>query len=190
MMCAYLLKASPKSQKHNVLYRASERFFTGMISIYRHSLTWVLDNPTLTLIVLALTIALNVVVIVRIPKGFFPLQDTGSLVGGVQGPQDASFPFMNFSIKSLVGVLKADPAVGHVIAFTGGNGASNGGFIYIALKPLGAERKVSAMEVINRLRPKLSRLPIASAFLQPVQDLRIGGRSSSALYQYTLQSDS
>ncbi len=190
MMCAYLLRASPKNQKHNMLYRASERFFEGMISIYRHSLTWVLDNPALTLIVLGLTVALNVVVIYRIPKGFFPLQDTGSVVGGVQGPQDASFPFMNFSIKSLVGVIKADPAVDHVIAFTGGRGASNSGFIYIALKPLGAERKVSAMGVINRLRPKLNRLPIASAFLQPVQDLRIGGRSSSALYQYTLQSDS
>ncbi len=190
MVCAHLLKASPKSEKHNLLYRASERFFTGMISIYRHSLTWVLDNPSLTLIVLGLTIALNVVVFFRISRGIFPLQDTGSLVGGVQGPQDASFPFMNFSLKTLVEVIKADPAVEHVIAFTGGRGASNGGFMYITLKPLGPGRKVSAMGVINRLRPKLSRLPVASAFLQPVQDLRIGGRSSNALYQYTIQSES
>jgi multidrug efflux pump len=190
MMCAHLLKAHSEDEKHNILYRTSEKAFNGMIALYKHSLTWVLDNPGLTLIVLALTIALNVVVIVRIPKGFFPTQDTGSIVGGVQGPQDASFPFMNFSLKTLVSVIKADPAVEHVNAFTGGRGASNGGFIYITLKPLGPERKISAMDVINRLRPKLNRLPVASAFLQPVQDLRIGGRSSNALYQYTIQSES
>ena len=189
MMCAHLLKPRQEGEKHNWFYRTSERFFSGMVAMYRHSLTWVLDNPGLTLIVLALTVALNIVVIVRIPKGFFPQQDTGSAVGMVQGPQDASFPFMNFSVQTLVGIIKADPAVAHVNAYTGGNGASNGGFIYIALKPLGKERKVSAMDVINRLRPKINRLPIASAFLQPVQDLRIGGRSSAALYQYTIQAD-
>ncbi len=189
MMCAYLFKAHAKDERHNWFYRTSERFFNGMVSIYRHSLSWVLDNPALTLIVLGLTVALNVVVIVRIPKGFFPTQDTGSVIGMVQGPQDASFPFMNFSVQQLVSVIKADPAVDHVTAYTGGNGASNGGFIYIALKPLGSQRKISAMDVINRMRPKMNRLPIASAFLQPVQDLRIGGRSSAALYQYTIQAD-
>ncbi|HUN84685.1 MAG TPA: efflux RND transporter permease subunit [Terracidiphilus sp.] len=188
-MCAYLLKTRQEGEKHNWFYRTSESFFNGLLSVYRHSLKWVLDNPALTLIVLALTVALNVVVITRIPKGFFPTQDTGAAVGMVQGPQDASFPFMNFSVQRLVAVIKADPAVQHVNAYTGGNGASNGGFIYIALKPLGQGRKVSAMEVINRLRPKLNRLPVASAFLQPVQDLRIGGRSSAALYQYTIQAD-
>ena len=153
---------------------------------------WVLDNPVLILIVLALTIALNVVVIVRIPKGFFPQQDTGAIVGGVQGPQDASFPFMNYSVQQLVKVIKADPGVAHVNAYTGGNGSSNGGFIYIALKPLGkgpGQRTESAMQIINGLRPKMNRLPVASAFLQPAQDLRIGGRGSNALYQYTIQSD-
>ena len=166
----------------------SDRFFAGMLSVYRRSLTWVLDNPALMLILLALTIALNVVVMVKIPKGFFPQQDTGALVGGVQGPQDASFTFTNFSILKMVDVIKQDPAVAHVNAYTGGRGSTNGGFIYIALKPLN-ERKVSAAEVIGRLRPKINRLPIASAFFQPVQDLRIGGRSSNALYQYTVQSD-
>ncbi len=188
-MCAHLLKPNDPNEKHNWFYRASERVFNGMVSIYKNSLTWALDNPALIIIVLLLTIALNVVVIVRIPKGFFPTQDTGSAVGQVQGPQDASFPFMNFSVQHLVDVIKADPAVAHVNAYTGGNGSSNGGFIYIALKPLGPERKSSAMEVINRLRPKMNKLPIASAFLQPVQDLRIGGRSSAALYQYTIQAD-
>ncbi len=184
MMCAYILKEH-KTEKHGAMYRTSERFFEGMLSTYRHSLTWVLDNPFLTLIVLLLVIALNVVVMVEIPKGFFPQQDTGALIGAVQGPQDASFAVMNDSIKRLVGVIKADPAVANVNAYVG-NG--NGGFIYIALKPLD-ERKVSAAQIINRLRPKLNRLPVASAFLQAAQDLRIGGRMSAALYQYTLQSD-
>ena len=192
MMCAHLLKHHDKDEKHNLFYRASEKFFNGMLAIYRASLAWALDNPVLILIVLVLTIALNLVVIVRIPKGFFPQQDTGAIVGGVQGPQDASFAFMNYSIQSLVKVIQTNPAIAHVNAYTGGNGSSNGGFIYIALKPLGkgpGKRTVSAMDVINELRPKMARLPVASAFLQPVQDLRIGGRSSSALYQYTVQSD-
>jgi multidrug efflux pump len=197
-MCAHLLKAHPEDEKHNVFYRTSERFFNGLIYIYRHSLLWALDNSALMLIVLALTIALNVIVIIKIPKGFFPQQDTGVIVGGVQGPQDASFPFMRFSVLSLVNVIRKDPAVAHVEAYTGGNGASNGGFIYMALKPLGTSckegpkcdvRQAGAMNVINRLRPKLNRLPVASVFLQPHQDLRIGGRSSNALYQYTIQCD-
>ena len=184
MMCAYILKEH-KTEQHGALYRTSERFFEGLLSTYRHSLTWVLDNPFLTLIVLLLVIALNVVVMIKIPKGFFPQQDTGALIGGVQGPQDASFAVMNDSIKRLVGVIKADPAVANVNAYVG-NG--NGGFIYIALKPLDV-RKVSAAQIINRLRPKLNKLPVASAFLQAAQDLRIGGRGSAALYQYTIQSD-
>jgi multidrug efflux pump len=187
MMCAHLLKTE-NPEEHGRLYRLSEKFFSGMLGIYRKSLVWVLDNPIVTIGILLLTIALNFVLIVRLPKGFFPQQDTGVLVGGVQGPQDASFPFMNNSILQLVDVIKADQAVQNVNAYTGGNGASNGGFIFVALKPLN-ERKIGAAQVINRLRPKLNRLPVASAFLQPVQDLRIGGRSSSALYQYTIQSD-
>jgi multidrug efflux pump len=191
-MCAHLLKHQAPGERHNWMYRASESFFNGLLSIYRRSLTWALDNPVLILIVLGLTIALNVVVIYRIPKGFFPQQDTGAVVGMVQGPQDASFPFMNYSVQQLMKIIKANPAVAHANAYTGGNGASNGGFIYIALKPLGSgpgERKESAMQVINELRPKINSMPIASGFLQPVQDLRIGGRSSAALYQYTIQSD-
>ncbi|MGA9062948.1 MAG: efflux RND transporter permease subunit [Terracidiphilus sp.] len=196
-MCAHVLRSHKEGEKHNWLYRASEKTFNGMVSIYRYTLLWVLDNPGLTLIVLALTIALNGLVIYRIPKGFFPQQDTGVLVGGVQGPQDASFPFMNFSILSLVNVVKADPAIAHVNAYAG---SGNAAFMFITLKPLGhgcnerspscSVRQTSAMDIINRLRPKLNRLPVASAFMQPVQDLRIGGRSSSALYQYTIQTDS
>jgi multidrug efflux pump len=187
MMCAYLLK-NERAEKHGRIYMASERFFEWMLSLYRTSLHWVLDHPGLTLAVLFVTIALNVVLIVRIPKGFFPPEDTGAITGSVRGPQDSSFPAMNDSIRQIGAVIKKDPAVANVIAFTGGSGATNTGSMYIALKPL-AERKVSAAQIIDRLRPQLNRLPVASGFLQAVQDLRIGGRSSNAMYQYTIQSD-
>ena len=187
MMCAYLLK-SERAEKHGRIYAASEKFFDWVLSLYRDSLHWVLDHPTLTLAVLFITIALNVVLIVKIPKGFFPTEDTGSITGSVRGPQDSSFPAMDDSIRRIGAVVKNDPAVANVIAFTGGGGATNTGNLYIALKPL-AERKVSASQIIDRLRPQLNRLPVASAFLQAVQDLRIGGRSSNAMYQYTIQSD-
>ena len=187
MMCAYLLR-SERHERHGRLYRANERAFDWLLGRYRGSLQWVLGHPRLTMVVLCLTIALNVLLIITIPKGFFPQQDTGAITGGVQGPQDSSFPAMDSSIRQIVAVIKADPAVANVIAFTGGNGATNTGFIYIALQPLNV-RKVSAAQVIARLRPKLNRLPVASAFLQAAQDLRIGGRGGNAMYQYTLQSD-
>jgi len=187
MMCAYLLR-DERVIKHGSAYRFTERGFTWMLSGYSRSLTWVLKHPAPMLTLLLLTIALNFYLIDIIPKGFFPQQDTGAITGSARGPQDASFSVMDNSILQLVKVIKADPAVDNVIAHTGGGGASNGGFIYIALKPLD-ERKVGAPEIINRLRPKLNKLPVASAFLQAAQDLRIGGRSSNAMYQYTIQSD-
>jgi multidrug efflux pump len=187
MMCAHLLKEHG-TEKENRFFRVSERGFSGMLAFYQRSLTWVLENPLLMLIALILTVALNVVLIMKVPKGFFPQQDTGAIVGGLQGPQDASFAVMNDSIQKLVTVIKQDPAVQNVIGFTGGNGNINGGFIYMALKPLD-QRKIGAPQVINRLRPKMNALPVASAFLQAAQDLRIGGRMSNALYQYTIQSD-
>jgi len=187
MMCAFLLK-DERTIKHGSAYRVTERGFAWMLSGYSRSLTWVLKHPAPMLILLLLTIALNFYLIDIIPKGFFPQQDTGALTGNARGPQDASFSVMNNSILQLVNVIKADPAVANVIAHTGGGGASNNGSIFIALKPLD-ERKIGAPEIINRLRPKLNRLPVASAFLQAAQDLRIGGRSSNAMYQYTIQSD-
>ena len=168
-------------------WRAKE-FFDRVLSLYRRTLHWALDNPALTLVILVLAVALNVVLIVKIPKGFFPQEDTGTLAGGVQGPQDSSFPAMDDAIQQIGRVIKNDPAVENVVAFTGGGGATNTGFIFIALKPLGA-RKISAARIIDRLRPQLMRLPVASAFLQAVQDLRFGGRASNAMYQYTIQSD-
>ena len=187
MMCAHLLKEQA-AETRNRLFRVSEGAFSAMLAGYRRSLAWVLENPLLIAIVLILTVGLNWVLLYKVPKGFFPQQDTGAIVGGLQGPQDASFNVMNDSVQKLVALIKQDPAVQNVIGFTGGNGALNGGFIYMALKPL-EERKIGAPQVINRLRPKMNALPVASAFLQAAQDLRIGGRSSNALYQYTIQSD-
>ncbi|HUB50588.1 MAG TPA: efflux RND transporter permease subunit [Terracidiphilus sp.] len=199
-MCAHILRTRDEGKRQNIFARTSESAFNRLAWIYRKSLLWVLDNPVLMLIVFLLTVALNVVVIVRIPKGFFPQQDTGVMMGMVQGPQDASFPLMNFSVENLMKIIKSDPGVAHANAYTGGQGSSNGGFMFIALKPLGNQckesapgcpvRQTNAMEIINRLRPKINSMPIASAFLQPGQDLRIGGRNSAALYQYTIQSDS
>ena len=188
MMCAYLLK-SEAGEKHGRLYSASERVFDWALDRYRDSLHWVLDHPVLTLTVLFLTIVLNLVVIIKIPKGFFPVEDTGALSGAVRGPQDSSFPVMNSAIQQISNVIKKDPGVANVIAFTGGGGATNTGNIYVALKPLSDRRNASATQIINRLRSQLNRLPGPSTFLQAAQDLRIGGRSSNAMYQYTIQAD-
>jgi multidrug efflux pump len=187
MMCAYLLR-NEHNEKHGPFRRATDGFFEWILALYRRSLHWVLQNSGLTLTVLFLTILLNVAIVIKIPKGFFPQQDTGSLSGAIRGPQDSSFYAMNDSIQRLINVVKNDPAVQNVIGFTGGNGANNTGNMYVALKPLDV-RKIGAADVINRLRPKLNNLPVASAFMQPSQDLRIGGRSSNALYQYTIQAD-
>jgi multidrug efflux pump len=187
MMCAYLLK-DERTTKHGRAYQISERGFNSMLSGYSRSLSWVLKHPWPMLTLLLLTIALNFYLIDIIPKGFFPQQDTGLLQGNLQGPQDASFPIMNNSVLQVEKVIQADPAVANVIAFTGGGGASNTGSLFISLKPLNV-RKIGAPAIINRLRPKLNALPVASAFLQASQDLRIGGRQSNALYQYTIQSD-
>ncbi len=184
MMCAYLLK-DERTIKHGRAFRTTERGLQWMVSTYSRSLAWVLKHPVPMLIVLLLTIGLNFYLIDIIPKGFFPQQDTGVVTGSARGPQDASFPVMDNSIIQIEKVIQADPAVENVIVHTG---SGNTGSIYIALKPLNV-RKISAADVINRLRPKLNRLPVASAFLQAAQDLRIGGRSSNALYQYTIQSD-
>jgi multidrug efflux pump len=188
MMCAYLLK-DEHGKRHGRVYAASERVFDWVLGLYRHSLTWVLDNPAITLVVLGLTIVLNFALAAAMPKDFFPLQDTGALVGAARGPEDSSFYAMNRALQQIGNVVKSDPAVANAIYFTGGQGATNTGFLYVTLKPLD-ERKVSVFDVINRLRPKLGHITGASAFLQAAQDIRMGGRSSNAQYQYTLQSDS
>jgi multidrug efflux pump len=187
MMCSRLLKHMDESA-HNKLFQASERGFNRVLAIYEKSLSWVLNHSGLTLTVLLLTIGLNVYLFIVVPKGFFPQQDNGTVFGGIQAEQDISFQAMQAITKQFVDIVGKDPAVQNAMAFSGGAGAVNTGFIYLALKPLN-ERKISASDVINRLRPKLTSVPGATAFLQAGQDLRIGGRQSSAQYQYTIQSD-
>ena len=187
MMCSRLLK-HVREENQGRLYRLSERGFQWVLWTYERSLTWVLKHSALTLTVLLITIACNFYLFYKVPKGFFPQQDNGTIFGGIQGSQDISFQAMQVATRRIVNVVKADPAVQNAMAFTGGNGASNSGFIYLGLKPLD-ERRVSANQVIDRLRPKLVAVPGANTFLQAGQDLRIGGRASSAQFQYTIQSD-
>jgi len=187
MMCSRLLK-SRGTVKPGRLYRASERVFDGILGLYERSLTRVLRHPLMTLAVLLLTVVFNVFLFIQVPKGFFPLQDNGTVMGGIQGAQDASFTAMQSASRRFVGLIKSDPAVANVMAFTGGNGAANSGFVYVGLNPLN-RRNISSSQVINRLRPKLGQVPGASVFLQAGQDLRIGGRQSNAQFQYTIQSD-
>jgi multidrug efflux pump len=187
MMCSRLLKHMDESA-HNKLFQASERAFNRVLAIYEKSLSWVLNHSGLTLTVLLLTIGLNIYLFYVVPKGFFPQQDNGTVFGGIQAEQDISFQAMQAITKRFVDIVAKDPAVQNAMAFSGGAGAVNAGFIYMALKPLN-ERKISSSDVINRLRPKLISVPGATAFLQAGQDLRIGGRQSNAQYQYTIQSD-
>jgi multidrug efflux pump len=192
MMCSRILRPHGET-KHGRIYRASERGFDLLLAGYRRTLIWTLRHPALVIIILFITLALNVVLIGRVPKGFFPLQDTGNLQGGIQGSQDASFHSMVDSVIDDENVVMADPAVQNVTAFTGGQGgpgggASNTGFMFVNLKPL-ADRGISAASVVDRLRPKLAKLTGASTFLQASQDLGVGGRQSNSAYQYQLSAD-
>ncbi len=188
MMCSRLLKPHRPQEQQGRLYKLSERGFNWVLRIYEDTLTVVLRHPAFTLVVLLLTITLNVYLLFIVPKGFFPLQDNGTLGGGIQGQQSISFQAMQGIVLKYVDIVKADPAVANVMGFTGGQGAVNTGNMFVGLKPLD-ERKVSSSEVINRLRRKLTSIPGATAFMQAGQDLRIGGRQSNAQYQYTIQSD-
>ena len=187
MMCSRLLKHI-RDDQHGRAYRVSERFFQWILKTYEVTLGWVLEHSALTLVILAITIGVNVYLLWIVPKGFFPQQDNGTAFGGIQGPQDTSFQAMQSAVGRIVKVVKSDPAVDNAMAFTGGGGATNGGFIFMGLKPL-QERKISASAVIDRMRPKLLAISGANTFMQAGQDLRIGGRMSSAQYQYTIQSD-
>jgi multidrug efflux pump len=193
MMCAYVLRPE-KGVTHGSLYQFSERLFDRLLSGYRQSLTWVLKHPAPVVLAFLGTLALNVVLMGHVTKGFFPIQDTGSLLGGFQGPQDASFHAMQSALISIEKVIQADPAVDVVTGFTGstsGPGSedgSNSGFLFITLKPL-AQRKLSAVEVLDRMRPKLDAIPGASTLLKPFQDIPSVGKSSNTSYQYELSSD-
>jgi multidrug efflux pump len=193
MMCAYVLRPK-KGITHGRLYQFSERLFDHLLSGYRQSLTWVLKHPAPVVLAFLGTLALNVVLMGHVTKGFFPIQDTGSLLGGIQGPQDASFHAMQSALISIEKVIQADPAVDVVTGFAGstsGPGSedgSNSGFLFITLKPL-AQRQLSAAEVLDRMRPKLDTIPGASTLLKPFQDIPSVGKSTNTSYQYELSSD-
>jgi multidrug efflux pump len=186
MMCARLLRPVNENT-HGRIYHASERYFEAALRLYRATLDWALAHGRTMLILLAATIGLNVYLYTIVPKGFFPQQDVGRLTGMIQADQSISFQAMREKLTNYVNIVHADPAVENVVAFTGG-GQLNMGFMFVSLKPI-AERKISADQVIARLRPKLAREPGSSLFLQAQQDIRVGGRASNAQYQFTLQSD-
>ena len=188
MMCATFLRPE-KARVRGLLYRASEWVYERMLSRYESSLSWALRHQRGMLALTLLTIALNVYLFIVVPKGFFPQQDSGRLSGNIQAAQDISFQAMRQKLTEVVEIIKSDPAVDTVIGFSGGGGSTtNTGRMFVALKPL-EDRKLSADQVIGRLRGKLAKIPGAPTYLQAVQDLRIGGRASSAQYQYTLQGD-
>ncbi|MGO8827897.1 MAG: efflux RND transporter permease subunit [Steroidobacteraceae bacterium] len=187
MMCSVLLR---KQAVHGKWYLASEKAFERILKGYEKSLGWVLDHSMLLLIVAIATLGLNVYLYIEIPKGFFPQQDTGRLNGSIIADQSISFQAMQKKMVQLAAIAKQDRAVDTVLVFTGGGGGTttNTGRVFIALKPL-AQRKATADQIINRLRPKLAVVAGATLFLQAVQDVRIGGRQSAAQYQYTIHSD-
>jgi multidrug efflux pump len=188
MMCSLLLKRSG-SHKQGRFNHMTERFFEAMLGGYKRSLAWALNHPRLILAVLVLTVATNVQLYAIVPKGFFPQQDTGWIIGSVQADQSISFQLMHQKLQQFTSIVQRDPAVNTVVGFTGGaQTQTNGGFVFMSLKPL-QERRVSADLVIQRLRGQLAEVAGATLFLQAVQDIGAGGRVANAQYQYTLQAD-
>ena len=186
MLCARFLKAEHPDRGGGWFYETMERFFAGLLGGYERGLKWVLRHQRFTLLVTALTLVATVALYVTIPKGFFPQQDTGLMVGFSEGGQDISFELMVQKHKQVTDIVVADPAVASLGGFVGGSSLNNG-FMFIALKPR-SERDATADEVIDRLRPKLAKIPGVTLYLQAAQDLRVGGRTGRSQYQYTLQS--
>jgi multidrug efflux pump len=188
MMCAWLLKKGHTIERPPGRFaRWSEAGFSGLLRVYERSLDWALGSMALVMVILVFVVGLNVYLFSAAPKGSFPQQDTGQISGGIRADQSISFQAMQAKMRQLVNIIKRDPAVNTVVGFTGGSRAG-GGFMFIDLKPA-SERTDKGQAVIARLRPKLARVTGVSLFLNPVQDLRMGGRSSNSTYQYTLKSD-
>jgi len=186
MMCARLLRARDE-ERHGRLFLGSERGFARIIEGYRRSLGWVLRHQGLTLAVTLGTMAATLFLYAKIPKGFFPQQDSGRLSGAIQADQDTSFQSMDKKLAEFVRVVMEEPGVESANGFIGG-GTTNSGRMFIGLKPKSA-RQASADQIIAHLRGKLAHVPGATLVLQPVQDIRVGGRPGAAQYQYTLQAD-
>ena len=191
MMCARILKKDAPAREPGPLAGwlrvRAERFYTAIVGGYDRSLGWALDHGVIVMLSLAATVGLNFYLYAIVPKGFFPQQDVGRIVGGIQGDQSISFQLMQKKFSEFIALVQKDPAVANVVGFTGG-GQVNSGTIFIALTPISSGRP-SVDAVLARLRPQLGKVAGANLFLQPVSDVRIGGRPSNAAYQYTLQSD-
>jgi multidrug efflux pump len=187
MMCAWLLRPDAHEREPNRLSRWLERGFAWVQRTYEHTLDWALSAQWLVLAILLLVIGLNVYLFAMAPKGFFPQQDTGQIQGGMRADQSISFQAMQEKLRQLVNIMRADPAVDTVVGFTGGSRAG-GGFVFINLKS-GSDRNERGQAVIARLRPKLAQVAGVTLFLNPVQDVRAGGRQSNSTYQYALKSD-
>jgi multidrug efflux pump len=188
MMCAFVLRRERHDRPRGRLYRGSEWVFNTALNFYGRTLRAALRAPMMVMLILLVTVCLNVFLFIQVPKGFFPQQDTGRMIGGIQADQSISFQLMRQKLRQFVGIIRADPAVESIVGFTGG-GQTNSGFVFVSLKPLG-ERKLSVDQVIGRLRGKLGEVAGARLFLQAVQDITVGGRQANAQYQYTLQGDS
>jgi multidrug efflux pump len=189
MMCSLLLRARP-AQRSARRWRSP---FATLLHSYERSLNWALRHGPLLMLVMLATIGLNVLLYVVVPKGFFPQQDTGRLVGSIQADQSISFQLMRRKLAQMMSIVQHDPAVASVVGFTGagsggGQSATNTGSVYVSLKPL-SQRSDTADQVITRLRRELSQVAGGRLFLQAVQDIRVGGRASNAQFQYTLQAD-
>jgi multidrug efflux pump len=184
MMCSRFLR-SQEGKRHGAVYRAAEGAFAALVRGYDRALRVVLRHQPAVLALTLGTVGLSVYLFAVVPKGFFPQQDTGRLVGSLVAAQDVSFDMLARKLQQYEAIVRRDPAVESVLAFAGG-GARNTARMFIQLKPVG-ERRLSVDQVIGRLRAPLSRVPGASLFLQPVQDVRVGGRPTSSQFQYTLQ---
>ncbi|WP_342108491.1 efflux RND transporter permease subunit [Methylobacterium sp. SI9] len=194
MMCARLLRAEghgpngepPAGRRPNLVIRMLEGGFSRLLGAYARTLEVALAHPRLVLLTLLATVGLNVYLYIIVPKGFFPEQDTGQMMGGVQADQRISFQSMEKKLKQAAAIVGADPAVESVVGFTGGRG-TNSANVFVGLKPLNERAPIS--EVMTRLRPKLAQVAGARLYVFPRQDLQMGGRQSFAQYQYTLQGD-
>lgn len=187
MLCAMFLRHDTKQRRQGRFINALESGFNGLQSRYETSLGWALRHTRIIGATLLLTVGLNIFLFIIVPKGFFPEQDNGLIIGTISADQSISFALMSEKLKQLQTIVQNDPGVATVSGFTGGR-ATNSGFLFIKLKPI-AQRNVSATQIVARLRKPLSGIAGAQTFLVPAQDLRVGGRQSNAEYQYTLLCD-
>ncbi len=185
MMCAWLLRRDAHERPPGRISRWFERGFAALQRGYEHSLDWALHAQWLVLAIFLAVVGLNVYLFMAAPKGFFPQQDSGQIQGGLRADQSISFQAMQEKLRQLQDIIRADPAVQTVVGFTGG-GRAGGGFMFVNLK---SDRGERAQAVLTRLRPQLEQVTGLRLFLNPVQDVRMGGRQSNSTYQYTLKSD-